>query len=192
MQALIRSILTSLVRFFPVFLACCLVWGVPVLGAEVDGKAGATSLWTPERARAEIFSDVQRILDVRLFAEKDPDFEANQLLIRQGTLKKGERVITPSGEGFYSVRIAKGPTLYYSSRGNLKAVEVTEIRGALVKSFNYLYGSYAERLGLNSGQLLFANLKVSADEQFVFDTTGRMHAHWLKGNCSRPDGTSCK
>jgi hypothetical protein len=148
--------------------------------------------WTIAKARLALFSEIKHLIDPRNFAAQDPDYEANRAALDEGKTRVGERVLENSGEGFYSVTIGTGPTLFYSSRGKLKAVEIKKQEGSVVKSYNYLVGDYAERLGLSSGQLLFANLRVSDDEQFVFETTGNLHAHWVKNECFKADGSRCK
>ncbi|MBY0405194.1 MAG: hypothetical protein K2X66_14950 [Cyanobacteria bacterium] len=148
--------------------------------------------WSTETARSFLFLDAKHLLDTRIFEAKDPQFIDNQNLILQGKTKLNNRTVLPSAEGFYSVKNGEGPTLYYSSKGNLKAIELNEIsNNGIIKSYKYLYGSYAEKLGLNSGQLLFASVMVGPGEQYVFETTGNLHAHWVNGTCYRNDGSKC-
>lgn len=163
-------------------------------------KAHKDMSWAVAMARQDAFYDVPRILDVTPFEAKDPAFEENRLAVQEGRDWVGNRHIHSDDGGFYSVahfkenkvdRLPEKPTLYYSSRGNLKAIEVWKETDTVVKRYTYLYGPYAEHLGLQSGQLLFATVSYTAEEEFVFDTTENLHGHWIGDQCFRQDGTRC-
>lgn len=169
-----------------------------VLSAWTEASLSDRSIQSPVAlARQAVFQDAQRRIDVEALAAQDPEYEAHQTAIREGNFQVGKRKVTGFSGGFYAVslpsREGKGEKqLYYSSRGQLKAIERRDVLGECVRRYTYLYGGYAEKLGLQSGQLLFAAIACgNGEEEFIFDTTGRLHGHWRGEECFRADGTRC-
>ena len=176
----------------------------------VSGFAGVLSAWTEEGisdrsiqspvalARQAVFQDAKRRIAAEAFAAQDPGYEVHQAAIREGKFRDGSQKVTGFSGGFYSVALPLTEEkdweeqLYYSSRGQLKAIERRNVLGECVRRYTYLYGGYAEKLGLQSGQLLFAAIACGdGEEEFIFDTTGRLHGHWRGEVCFRADGTRC-
>ena len=102
----------------------------------------------------------------------DENYKENKTLLLKGQAEIKDRVLAQFSDSSYAVMYYDNPLYvwYYSSEGVLTHIEVKD-------GTNYPYKSYKYD---TDGKLVNMGLRVSKEETFIFDPSGKLIAHWLK------------
>lgn len=128
-------------------------------------------------ARVEAFRDVERKIAKNLYENylKDPNWRENLELMEKNVYNIENRTLCPFyfRKTFlsYAVTYENEPlrVFYYNVLGNLVKFDVIE-----KESFPRRTLGYSRR-----GNLLNAAFEIDGREQFIYDDTGKLIAHWL-------------
>ena len=102
----------------------------------------------------------------------DENYKENKTLLLKGQAEIKDRVLAEFSDNSYAVMYHENPLYvwYYSPEGILTHIEVKD-------GTNYPYKSYKYD---TEGNLVNMGLRVSKEETFIFDKSGKLIAHWLK------------
>ena len=102
----------------------------------------------------------------------DENYKENKTLLLKGQAEIKDRVLAEFSDNSYAVMYHENPLYvwYYSPEGVLTHIEVKD-------GTNYPYKSYKYD---TDGKLVNMGLRVSKEETFIFDPSGKLIAHWLK------------
>ena len=102
----------------------------------------------------------------------DENYKENKTLLLKGQAEIKDRVLAQFSDSSYAVMYYDNPLYvwYYSPEGVLTHIEVKD-------GTNYPYKSYKYD---TEGNLVNMGLRVSKEETFIFDKSGKLIAHWLK------------
>ena len=102
----------------------------------------------------------------------DENYKENKTLLLKGHAEIKDRVLAQFSDSSYAVMYYDNPLYvwYYSPEGVLTHIEVKD-------GTNYPYKSYKYD---TEGNLVNMGLRVSKEETFIFDKSGKLIAHWLK------------
>ena len=102
----------------------------------------------------------------------DENYKENKTLLLKGHAEIKDRVLAEFSDNSYAVMYHENPLYvwYYSPEGVLTHIEVKD-------GTNYPYKSYKYD---TDGKLVNMGLRVSKEETFIFDPSGKLIAHWLK------------
>ncbi|MBO5385479.1 hypothetical protein J6A64_04110 [bacterium] len=154
-------------------LVLILFFAVPVSAKIITGGVEVSV----EQAREEIFSNSTPNLDFGLIRAK---FFDNNRLENTTTLLKGitelkDRTLAKFSDGSYGVIYKDNPTdvFYYSSDGVLIYYDKKTSLTFPYKTYKYT----------PLGKLVNTSLRVSDEESFIFEKSGKLLAHWVGENC---------
>lgn len=102
----------------------------------------------------------------------DENYKENKTLLLKGQAEIKDRVLAEFSDNSYAVMYHENPLYvwYYSPEGVLTHIEIKD-------GTNYPYKSYKYD---TEGNLVNMGLRVSKEETFIFDKSGKLIAHWLK------------
>lgn len=102
----------------------------------------------------------------------DENYKENKTLLLKGQAEIKDRVLAQFSDSSYAVMYYDNPLYvwYYSPEGVLTHIEIKD-------GTNYPYKSYKYD---TEGNLVNMGLRVSKEETFIFDKSGKLIAHWLK------------
>ncbi len=102
----------------------------------------------------------------------DENYKENKTLLLKGQAEIKDRVLAEFSDNSYAVMYHENPLYvwYYSPEGILTHIEIKD-------GTNYPYKSYKYD---TEGNLVNMGLRVSKEETFIFDKSGKLIAHWLK------------
>ena len=102
----------------------------------------------------------------------DENYKENKTLLLKGHAEIKDRVLAQFSDSSYAVMYYDNPLYvwYYSPEGVLTHIEIKD-------GTNYPYKSYKYD---TEGNLVNMGLRVSKEETFIFDKSGKLIAHWLK------------
>ena len=102
----------------------------------------------------------------------DEHYKENKTLLLKGHAEIKDRVLAQFSDSSYAVMYHDNPLYvwYYSPEGVLTHIEIKD-------GTNYPYKSYKYD---TEGNLVNMGLRVSKEETFIFDKSGKLIAHWLK------------
>ena len=146
---------------------------LPLCGYTLKG--GVT--YTVEQARKEAFAGVQYFLPKSIIKANmfDPNFRDNVRAIKDNITETPDRFITFFSDGAYSIVYKKDLhyEFYYSHDGKLTHIGKRTGLNCPTKSYKY---------NIN-GDLEIVSLYLSSKESFVFNTKGKLTAHWINNKC---------
>lgn len=147
--------------------------GSPVFPKIITGGVE----YSVEDARKCVSENLQapvdkQIIQLRLF---DSDRTKHLTALLQGKTTLNDRTLAYFSDGSYGINYNNDKTRvwYYNQDGILTH---TEIRTSL----SYPYKSYKYSI---NGELVNMSLRVSKDETFIFNKSGKLLAHWIGNNC---------
>ena len=105
----------------------------------------------------------------------DPNFRDNVRAIKDNITETPDRFITFFSDGAYSIVYKKDLhyEFYYSHDGKLTHIGKRTGLNCPTKSYKY---------NIN-GDLEIVSLYLSSKESFVFNTKGKLTAHWINNKC---------
>ena len=131
--------------------------------------------YTVEEARAKAFSNVPLKIDMNEYKKY---FVYNEFCKNKKTLFRGKectiRKFTQFSDGDFGV-LYKSPKhvgFYYDKKGNLRSIEFFLSSENIIKRITY------DR----NGDFDSVAVDVKPDEQYVFDSKGKLFAHWIGKN----------
>lgn len=132
---------------------------------------------TVQEAREELLSDKIVLPDDENILNnfQDKNFQNNQSMLLKGVTALKDRKLARFSDGSYAVMYYDNPknTYYYSSEGVLIYNEVKTGTEYPYKAYKYS----------PEGKLINMSLKLSKNETFIFNKSGKLLAHWLGENC---------
>ena len=138
--------------------------------------------YTVNEARQIAFDGVAQKIDMSKYKEYfvDKNFEKNQELLDRGKTRYRDRELTKFSDGAYAISYKDNKSIgfYYDKKGHLELIDFIEYRDYPKRSFKY------DR----NGKLDSIALVVSGDEQYLFEPTGELGAHWIGKNCYNEKG----
>lgn len=130
-----------------------------------------------EQAREEIFSNSTPNLDFELIKAKffDNNRTENIITLLKGVTELKDRTLAKFSDGSYGVIYKDNPTdvFYYSSDGVLIYYDKKSSLSFPYKTYKYT----------PLGKLVNTSLRVSEEESFIFENSGKLLAHWVGNNC---------
>ena len=132
--------------------------------------------YTVNEARQIAFDGVPKKIDMSKYKEYfvDKNYEKNMKLLNEGKTRYRGRILAFFSNQTYSVCYTKNRRIayYYSKIGLLEFIDITYKETFPQKSVTY---------DIN-GNIDSVVLSVSVDEQFIFDTNGKLGVHWIGKN----------
>ena len=156
-----------------IIIICILLIGIPALPQIITGSVE----YSVEDARKCVSENLQAPLDKQSFQMHlfDNDRIEHLTALLQGKTTLNDRSLAYFSDGSYGINYNNDKThvWYYNQDGILTH---TEIRTSL----SYPYKSYKYSI---NGELVNMSLRVSKDETFIFNKSGKLLAHWIGNNC---------
>ena len=138
--------------------------------------------YTVNEARQIAFDGVAQKIDMSKYKEYfvDKNYEKNQELLKKGKKRYKDRYLTKFSDGDYAISYKDNTIIgfYYDNKGYLEAIDFIEDSDYPQRSFKY------DR----NGKLDSIDLVISGDEQYLFEPTGELGAHWIGKNCYNEKG----
>ena len=154
-------------------LVLILFFAVPVSAKIITGGVEVSV----EQAREEIFSDSTPNLDFRLIRANffDNNRAENITTLLKGVTELKDRTLAKFSDGSYGVIYKENPTdvFYYSFDGVLIYYDKKSFLTFPYKTYKYT----------PLGKLVNTSLRVSDEESFIFENSGKLLAHWVGENC---------
>lgn len=154
-------------------LVLILFFAVPVSAKIITGGVEVSV----EQAREEIFSDSTPNLDFGLIKSNffDNNRVENLTTLLKGVTELKDRTLAKFSDGSYGVIYKDDPTnvFYYSFDGVLIYYDKKSSLDFPYKTYKYT----------PLGKLVNTSLRVSEDESFIFEKSGKLLAHWVGRNC---------
>ena len=142
--------------------------------------------YTVNEARQIAFDGVAQKIDMSKYKEYfvDKNFEKNQELLDRGKTRYRDRELTKFSDGSYGIlyKTNKSRAYYYDKKGLLTGIDFIENGEYPKRSLKYI----------KNGELDSICIFVSGDEQFLFEITGELGAHWIGNNCYNEKGELIK
>ena len=163
------------------FICLLIIFVFTVCAAQSVTLSGGVS-YTVNEARQIAFDGVAQKIDMSKYKEYfvDKNFEKNQELLDRGKTRYRDRELTKFSDGAYAISYKDNKSIgfYYDKKGHLELIDFIEYRDYPKRSFKY------DR----NGKLDSIALVVSGDEQYLFEPTGELGAHWIGKNCYNEKG----
>ena len=157
------------------FICLLIIFVFTVCAAQSVTLSGGVS-YTVNEARQIAFDGVPKKIDMSKYKEYfvDKNFEKNMKLLNEGKTRYRGRILAFFSNQTYSVCYTKNRRIayYYSKIGLLEFIDITYKETFPQKSVTY---------DIN-GNIDSVVLSVSVDEQFIFDTNGKLGVHWIGKN----------
>ena len=158
-------------KFFIIFILLCNC--IYIQAAAKTLKAGVS--YTLNGIRTIAFEKVEKKIDVSKYKKY---FVYNEFCKNKKTLFRGKectiRKFTQFSDGDFGV-LYKSPKhvgFYYDKKGNLRSIEFFLSSENIIKRITY------DR----NGDFDSVAVDVKPDEQYVFDSEGKLFAHWIGKN----------
>ena len=143
-------------------------------------------LYTVNEARQIAFDGVPKKIDMSKYKEYfvDKNYEKNQELLDRGKTRYRDRELTKFSDGSYGIlyKTNKSRAYYYDKKGLLTGIDFIENGEYPKRSLKYI----------KNGELDSICIFVSGDEQYLFEPTGELGAHWIGNNCYNEKGELVK
>lgn len=156
-----------------IIIICILLIGIPALPQIITGSVE----YSVEDARKCVSENLQAPIDKQIFQMHlfDNDRIEHLTALLQGKTTLNDKSLAYFSDGSYGINYNNDKThvWYYNQDGILTH---TEIRTSL----SYPYKSYKYSI---NGELVNMSLRVSKDETFIFNKSGKLLAHWIGNNC---------
>ncbi len=156
-----------------IIIICILLIGIPALPQIITGSVE----YSVEDASKCVSENLQAPIDKQIFQMHlfDNDRIEHLTALLQGKTTLNDRSLAYFSDGSYGINYNNDKThvWYYNQDGILTH---TEIRTSL----SYPYKSYKYSI---NGELVNMSLRVSKDETFIFNKSGKLLAHWIGNNC---------
>lgn len=156
-----------------IIIICILLIGIPALPKIITGSVE----YSVEDAKNYVCKNSHTPIDKKLLQIHliDKERRKNLTALLQGKTTLNDRTLAYFSDGSYGINYNNDKThvWYYNQDGILTH---TEIRTSL----SYPYKSYKYSI---NGELVNMSLRVSKDETFIFNKSGKLLAHWIGNNC---------
>ena len=167
------------------FICLLIIFVFTGCAAQSVTLSGGVS-YTVNEARQIAFDGVPKKIDMSKYKEYfvDKNYEKNQELLDRGKTRYRDRELTKFSDGSYGIlyKTNKSRAYYYDKKGLLTGIDFIENGEYPKRSLKYI----------KNGELDSICIFVSGDEQFLFEITGELGAHWIGNNCYNEKGELIK
>lgn len=133
--------------------------------------------YSVEQARNSVLKNISKPIDYNLIQKNfiDKNRKENLINILKGSTELNDRTLAYFSDGSYGVNYNddKIHVWYYKNDGTLMYIEEKT-------AIDYPYKTYKYT---PSGDLVNMSLRISEEETFIFNKSGKLIAHWVGENC---------